>query len=983
MMTHRNAKARRRSLGPIFSREDDATRRAGARRVSSAHHHHRGRGHPSLPPLLLFPLLLLVPTFPTLALATATTKSSNSLLTGDAAAAAVAQLAKTDPEAVVRAARHGRRNHGGDDDATSPTVDAGVALLDQALRRDHDLKWASNAKRLVYACEGLAPKPEDERADDAAAAAAANATTTTTTTANGGIDGLAFPPTPDPSSIDAFKLHSRPGAAKTILLDYTGHTLRAGTVWADANANGDTPVTTPPWDLDGNPSTFAPYELRAIVSMWRQVSEDYAGFDVDVTTEEPAGLTDDQADAWLAKDGRGVRVAIGANNGWFPWNAGGVAYLQSFGQAEAGPVVFVFNRGSDAAAKVASHEVGHALSLYHHGTVAHDSEPAHDYYYGHGPWAPIMGVGYYRPVVQWCKGDYAYASEPAQDDLSLIGSYLPVSTTGEIGSLAAPVRLAAPANPSSPTIAVGVVRHGTDVHYYKFKTTAPAGGIVTLKLSVAPHGSTDNSRTHLGASVRVLRADTGATVSSFTNTGQGGIDDNIPSTADVSIDLPTGAGEYIVELSPSGNGQGPTLGYTAYGSSGTYALILGDPNGIVTDTPDPPPPPTYLTCRSATTLQLSTLAGNCDTGVAIKAEDVYTTSGAGSEVPTVTPQIGTILFAGDVVAFEAHLPSDPTRTTCTTVVTVETCPAIPDVVTCRSPTYTLSAATGGCAGIMPVQSELFTLTAGAPGSSARGSVDIAGMPSSGFLGPGLHAVVVTATYGGAACTSNVKVTPCKPVVVSTRVAVRAPSAPGFCAAAALDPALVVTSATLGQGALAVNVRTSTRGRVVPPPLKPGKYYAQLVYPPGNVLSAVSSSRFVLAVQDVEVPRATIKSSVVRDSNGFICARSRSTTRASTTACVSVSPTAAISVITLADNCPIASLVRSYTCAGAWCPTTGLPTSRATKLCVPVVAGQGRREVVWTMAVTDKGGNRVTLDLPIAAYHYRDPLSEGTTQCYSA
>ena len=28
------------------------------------------------------------------------------------------------------------------------------------------------------------------------------------------------------------------------------------------------------------------------------------------------------------------------------------------------------------------------------------------YYKGHGGWAPIMGVGYYKAVVQWSKGEY-------------------------------------------------------------------------------------------------------------------------------------------------------------------------------------------------------------------------------------------------------------------------------------------------------------------------------------------------------------------------------------------------------------------------------------------------------------------------------------------------------------------------------------------------------------------------------------------------
>lgn len=38
---------------------------------------------------------------------------------------------------------------------------------------------------------------------------------------------------------------------------------------------------------DTNPTSFSITECLAIASLWRQVAEDFAPFDVDVTTEEP------------------------------------------------------------------------------------------------------------------------------------------------------------------------------------------------------------------------------------------------------------------------------------------------------------------------------------------------------------------------------------------------------------------------------------------------------------------------------------------------------------------------------------------------------------------------------------------------------------------------------------------------------------------------------------------------------------------------
>jgi hypothetical protein len=75
-------------------------------------------------------------------------------------------------------------------------------------------------------------------------------------------------------------------------------------------------------------------------------------------------------------------------------------------------------------AEVASHEIGHTLGLSHDGRVASGSQPSEEYYEGHGSgatgWAPIMGVGYYRQLTHWSRGEYARANN-TQDDISIMG----------------------------------------------------------------------------------------------------------------------------------------------------------------------------------------------------------------------------------------------------------------------------------------------------------------------------------------------------------------------------------------------------------------------------------------------------------------------------------------------------------------------------------------------------------------------------------
>jgi hypothetical protein len=81
-----------------------------------------------------------------------------------------------------------------------------------------------------------------------------------------------------------FTLHSRPGAARTIYLDFDGATI-SGTIW---NAGTVDPIIAAPYDTDGNLGAFSDAEKAAIQGIWQRVAEDFAPFEVDVTTEEPA-----------------------------------------------------------------------------------------------------------------------------------------------------------------------------------------------------------------------------------------------------------------------------------------------------------------------------------------------------------------------------------------------------------------------------------------------------------------------------------------------------------------------------------------------------------------------------------------------------------------------------------------------------------------------------------------------------------------------
>ncbi len=268
---------------------------------------------------------------------------------------------------------------------------------------------------------------------------------------------------------DTFHLHSLPGAEKTIYLDFDGH-VTTGTYW---NQYWDIdPLITPPYDIDGDPDNFSTSELQRIQRIWKTVAEDFRPFDVNVTTEDPGvdalRRTCPDDPYW------GIRVVFGADQA--DTGYGGIAYIDSFRWYSDTPN-FVFNVGERGAAEAASHEVGHTLGLFHHGTASDE------YYAGHGSgatgWAPIMGVGYYRPLVQWSRGDYPGANNPSQHDLEIMttgyGIRFRDDDHGDTRETATPLN----ASQETEFFAEGIIERPTDVDFFRFQTGT---GPVTLQI---------------------------------------------------------------------------------------------------------------------------------------------------------------------------------------------------------------------------------------------------------------------------------------------------------------------------------------------------------------------------------------------------------------------------------------------------------------------------------------------------------------------
>ncbi len=201
-------------------------------------------------------------------------------------------------------------------------------------------------------------------------------------------------------------LNSLPSATAKLFLDFNGSTT--GTWGSYSN------VSTPVYDRDGDALTFSTDELVSINEIWQRVAEDFAPFNINVTTVDPGNSTDKVT----------ARLAIGGNyTDWFQDSAGGVAYVGGFYNS-ASNTGFVFedalgNGNPKYVAEAASHEAGHLFGLSHQ-SVWSGNTLVESYSTGSNGWAPVMGVGYYQNVTTWHNGSTPSGANATQDDLAIL-----------------------------------------------------------------------------------------------------------------------------------------------------------------------------------------------------------------------------------------------------------------------------------------------------------------------------------------------------------------------------------------------------------------------------------------------------------------------------------------------------------------------------------------------------------------------------------
>ena len=493
-------------------------------------------------------------------------------------------------------------------------------------------------------------------------APASGSTATATTTAAAATSPPAYP------LEETFQLHSNPGSARTIFLDVDGATV-SGTLWNDEV--GISAGARPAWDPAGDGAAFNADERAMVQEIWARVAEDYAPFDVDVTTQDPGEDLLNRASG--ADQTYGLHLLVGANDDAMEAACaglcGGIAWLNTFADISSTGYyqtawVFAGALLDDPMriAEAASHEAGHTFGLEHDG-LSPDTDFA-TYYEGHGNWAPIMGVGYYSAVTQWSDGSYPDANNH-QDDVAIIGAaaHAPVRADDALGTVEGAAGIPA---------GTAYISSRDDVDVYDLGVCE---GAVTVTATPAPLGP------NLDIALQMLTED-GTPFGAEADPPSGQIGDGgatVPVATGLAAsmsDPAVPAGTYFVSIRGAGADS-----YDDYGSLGAYTL---ETTGCTAPTSVLPSAPTGLVGTGdaeAGTATVSWAAPISDGGSPVTGYESRIDGGSWSASSTATTREFTDLARGphtvQVRAVNAHGASQPASVT----VTLATVPGIVDGIT--------------------------------------------------------------------------------------------------------------------------------------------------------------------------------------------------------------------------------------------------------------------------------------------------------------
>jgi PKD repeat protein len=290
--------------------------------------------------------------------------------------------------------------------------------------------------------------------------------------------------TPTAPLDQTFRLHSKADAPLKIVLNFEGASI-TGSRW---NTTKLRRIAAGAFNTDRRRG-FSAAERTAIQYIWQRVAEDFAPFDVDVTTENTAAS---------ALAGKGVVVMVTPSIKSL-CNCALLAHVDSFGSGYEAPLfVFASNLNGASEKSVAesiSHAVGRSLGLGADPAVTGQSR-FEGYGSGADGWAPIMGNASFKELTQFTNGFYQGGDRlwnNFEDEFELMDRYLArrADEAGENLTEAAKL-MPAIAGGRARAAVQGVLQREGDVDV--FALDAAAGN---LSVTLAPHARGANTRLKL------------------------------------------------------------------------------------------------------------------------------------------------------------------------------------------------------------------------------------------------------------------------------------------------------------------------------------------------------------------------------------------------------------------------------------------------------------------------------------------------------
>lgn len=347
------------------------------------------------------------------------------------------------------------------------------------------------------------------------------------------------------------------------------------------NFDGET-VTGDAWNSISGISTIealpAPRtnDDEYVRNIWERVVEDFAPFNITVTT--------DRAIYDATPSAQRLQAIITPTSDVAPFS-GGVAFLNSYA-TNFSDIVWVFNLDEYACATTVSHEAGHAFGLSHDGSGSVEYYPGHNGSYTPG-WGAIMGapfIGLNEEVDQWSKGEYADANNQ-EDDIAIIANaangfgfkqddFADSYSSGaglDVGVLNTTGR--------DQVGGAGIISKSTDQDVFRF--AAAFEGEVSMTVSPIDVESADakSNGANLAVATRLLD-DSGNEIAVGVESG-----DVLLASKVVASVAP---GVYYLEVDGAGRGDDPSGGFSDYASLGQYEIVGDLPTQPLSITGSPP-----------------------------------------------------------------------------------------------------------------------------------------------------------------------------------------------------------------------------------------------------------------------------------------------------------------------------------------------------------------------------------------------------------